>query len=164
MGWNARFYYCGIVCLFDFSEANFTIVFTWLFSWHKRSLVALKLLNGSWIQPWWCARNQAMLIYLFVTSLTLEGSSAHYFLLYAWFHLAITQYFRLFCRRLNVNFTEDAWTSGKCLTYLVNILAGAAEQCKRNESRGVFYQSLKIIRLRFIYLFVSLACTFKRHE
>ena len=46
------------------------------------------------------------------------------------------------------------WTSGKCLTYLVNILAGAAGQCKRNESRGVFYQSLKIIRLRFIYLFV----------
>jgi hypothetical protein len=29
------------------------------------------------------ARNQAMLIYLFVASLTLEGSIAHYFLLYA---------------------------------------------------------------------------------
>jgi len=56
------------------------------------------------------------------------------------------------------------WTSGKCLTYLVNILAGAAGQCKRNESRGEFYQSLKIIRLRFIYLFVSLAYTLKRHE
>ena len=37
------------------------------------------------------------------------------------------------------------WTSGKCLTYLVNNLAGAAEQCKRNESRGVFYQSSKIM-------------------
>ena len=33
-----------------------------------------------------------------------------------------------------------------------------------SESRGVFYQSLKIMRLRFIYLFVSLAYTFKRHE
>ena len=47
---------------------------------------------------------------------------------------------------------------------LVNVLAGAAGQCKRNESRGVFYQSLTIMRLRFIYLFVSLAYTFKRHE
>ena len=56
------------------------------------------------------------------------------------------------------------WTSGKCLIYLVNILVGAAGQYKRNESRGVFYQSLQIIRLRFIYLFVSLAYTLKRHE
>ena len=60
---------------------------------------------------------------------------------------------------------DRGWTSGKCLTYFVNILVGAAEQCKRNESRGVFYRSLKIIRLLFIYLFlVSLAYTFKRHE
>ena len=86
---------------------NFAIVFIWLLSWHKQSLVALKLLNGSWIQPWWCARNEVMLIYLSVTSLILEGSSAHYFLLYAWFYFAITQSFRLFCRRLNANLTED---------------------------------------------------------
>ena len=59
---------------------------------------------------------------------------------------------------------DRGWTSGKCLTYLVNILVGAAEQCKRNESRGVFYQSLTIMRLRYIYLLVSLAYTFKRHE
>ena len=55
------------------------------------------------------------------------------------------------------------WTSWKCLTCLVNVLAGTSGQCKRNESRGVFYQLLKIMRLRFIYLFVSLAYTFKRH-
>ena len=62
----------------------FFFFFTWLLSWHKRSLVVLKLLNGrSWIQQWWCARNQAMFIYLIVTSLFLEGSSAHCFLLYA---------------------------------------------------------------------------------
>ena len=30
---------------------------------------------------------------------------------------------------------------------------GAAGQCKWNELRGVFSQSLKIIQLRFIYLF-----------
>ena len=36
------------------------------------------------------------------------------------------------------------WTSWKCLTCLVNVLAGAAGQCKRNDSRGVFYQSLKL--------------------
>ena len=39
---------------------------------------------------------------------------------------------------------------------------GAAGQCKWNEPRGVFFQSLKIIRLRFIYFFclrVSLAYT-----
>ena len=97
-------YYCGIHhCLIIFIFfGNFAIVFIWLLSWHKQSLVALKLLNGSWIQPWWCAR-----IYLFVTSLTLEGCSAHYFLLYAWYNLAITQSFRSFCRRLNANFTED---------------------------------------------------------
>ena len=87
-----------------------------LWSWKK-------LLDGSWIQPKWCARNQAMLIYLVMTSLIFAGISAYCFLL----------------------------------------LAGAAGQCKRNESRGVFYQSLKIMRLRFIYLFVSLAYTFKRH-
>ena len=36
---------------YDLSEANFVIVFTLLFSWHKRSLVAPKLSNESWIQP-----------------------------------------------------------------------------------------------------------------
>jgi len=55
------------------------------------------------------------------------------------------------------------WTSWKCLTRLVNFLAGMAGQFKRNESRGVFYQLLKIMRLRYTYLFVSLAYTFKRH-
>ena len=47
------------------------------------------------------------LIYLFVTSLIVDGSSAHCFLLFAWYYLAITRSFRLFCRRLNANFTED---------------------------------------------------------
>ena len=36
---------------YDFLEANFAIAFTWLLFWHKRSLVALKLFNWSWIQP-----------------------------------------------------------------------------------------------------------------
>ena len=115
------FYYCGIVFYYVlllrhslfimiFLEANFAIDFTWLLSWHtwhKRSLVALKLLNWSWIQPRWCARNQATLISLIGTSLILDGRSAYCFLLYAWYYLAITQSFRLFCRRLNANFTED---------------------------------------------------------
>ena len=48
-----------------------------------------------------------MLIYLIVTSLILEGRSAHCFLSYARYYLAIAQSFRLFCRRLNANFTED---------------------------------------------------------
>ena len=36
-----------------------------------------------------------------------EAVHIAYFLLYAWYYLAITQSFRLFCRRLNANFTED---------------------------------------------------------
>ena len=32
---------------------------------------------------------------------------------------------------------------------------GGAGQCKRNESRAVFYQSLTIMRLQFIYLFIG---------
>ena len=108
--WNARLYYILLLphslFIMIFLEANFAIVFTWSLSLHKRSLVALKLLTWSWIQPWWRARNQAMLISLIVTSLILEGSSAHCFLLHAWYSLAITQSFRLFCRRLNANSTE----------------------------------------------------------
>jgi len=55
------------------------------------------------------------------------------------------------------------WTSWTCLTCLVNVHAAAAGQCKRNDSSGVFYQSLKTTRLRITYLFVWLAYTFKRH-
>ena len=110
------------------------------------------------------ARNQAMVIYLIVASLILERSSAHCFL------LAI--YMILFGNYAIVPFIMSSsqcqfyrrWTSWKCLTCLVNVLAGAAGQCKWNESRGVFYQSLKIMQLRFIYLFDSLAYPFKRHE
>ena len=43
-----------------------------------------------------CARNQAMLIYLVVTSLILVGSSAHCFRIYARYYLAITHSFLLF--------------------------------------------------------------------
>ena len=54
-----------------------------------------------------CARNQAMLIYLVVTSLILVGSNAHCFLQNARHYLAMTHSFLLFCRRLNANFEED---------------------------------------------------------
>jgi hypothetical protein len=43
---------------------------------------------------------------------------------------------------------------------LVERSTGAAGQCKWNEQRGVFSQSLKIIRLRFLYLIV---CLFRWH-
>ena len=95
-----------------------------------------------------CARNQAMLIYLIVTSLILVGSSAHCFLLYARYYLAITQSKCQFYRR---------WTSGKCLTWLVNVLAGAAGQWKRNESRGLFINRWKLCNCD---LFV---CLFRWH-
>ena len=144
---------------------NFVIIFTCLLRWQRQYLVVLKSLNGSWIQTWWSARNHAMLIYLVMTSFIFAGSSAECSLPYActilFGNCAIVPFI---LSSSNLCQFYRRWTSGKCLTYLVNILAGAAGQCKRNESRGVFYQSLKIIRLRFIYLFVSLAYTFKRHE
>ena len=49
----------------------------------------------------------AMLIYLVMTSLIFAGSSAYCFLLYARRYLATMLSFRLFCRRLIANFTED---------------------------------------------------------
>ncbi len=52
-------------------------------------------------------KNQAMLIYLVMTSLIFAGSSAQCFLPYAWCYLAIAQSFRLSCRCLNANFTWD---------------------------------------------------------
>jgi len=99
----------SFVC-YDFLEEKKNksrLFLTWLLSWHKQSLIKQKLLNGSWIQPWWCARNQAMPIYLVMTSLIFAGSSAYCFLLYARRYSAIMLSFRLFCRRLIANFTED---------------------------------------------------------
>ena len=99
------FYYCGRHrCLIILSFGNFAIVFTRLLRWQRQYLVVLKSLNGSWIQTWWCARNQAMLIYLVMTSLIFVGSSAYCFLRC---YLAIMSSFRLFCRRLIANSTED---------------------------------------------------------
>ena len=97
----------SIIAWLFLSFGNFAIVFTLLLPWHKQSLIVQKLLNGSWIQSWWCARNQAMLIYLVMTSLIFAGSSAYCFLLYARRYLAIMLSFRLFCSRLIANFTED---------------------------------------------------------
>ena len=98
-------HHCLIIIIFF---GNFVIVFTWLLYWHKQSLIVQKLLNGSWIQPKWCARNQAMLIYSVMTSLIFAGSSVYCFLLYARCYLPIMLSFRLFRRRLIANFTEDA--------------------------------------------------------
>ena len=91
-----------------------------------------------------CARNQAMLIYLIVASLILVGSSG------------CTLYSRI-CTILIGNYAivpiiwssskcqfYRRWTSGKCLTWLLNFLAGAAGQSKRNESRGVFINRWKL--------------------
>ena len=49
------------------------------------------------------------------------------------------------------------WTLWKCLTRLVNFLAGMAGQFKRNESRGVFYQLLKLCDCNI------LICLFRWH-
>ena len=92
-----------------FWKKNSRLFLTWLLSWHKQSLIRQQLLNGSWIQPWWCARNQAMLIYLVMAALIFAGSSAYCFLLYARRYLALMLSFRLFCRRLIANFTEDGF-------------------------------------------------------
>ena len=146
MGWNARFYYCGIVCLLWFclrEQISQLFLPDCLLPWHKRSLVALKLLNGSWIQSWWCARNQAMLIYLLVTSLTLEGSSVHYFLLYAWYYLAITQSFRLFCCRLNANFTEDGHRGNVWHTWWT-FLRGRLDNVNGMSQEGYFINRWKL--------------------
>ena len=77
------------------------------------------------------ASNQAMLIYLVVTSLILE--------------MDLMEMFDMLDERPT----------------------GAAGQWKWNEPRGVFYQSLKTMRLQFIYLFVCLFrwhTQIKRHE
>ena len=91
-----------------------------------------------------CARNQAMLIYLIVTSLILMGGKQ------------CTLFSRI-CTILIGNYAivpiilssskcqfYRRWTSGKCLTWLVNFLAGAAGQWKRNESRGEFINHWKL--------------------
>ena len=101
-------YYCGMHrCLIILSFGNLVIVFICLLRWQRQYQVVLKSLNGSWIQTWWSARNHAMLIYLVMTSLFFAGSSAECSLSYARFYLAMAQSFRLFCRRLNANFTGD---------------------------------------------------------
>ena len=56
-----------------------------------QNLDVLKSSNGSSIQSLWCAWNQAKFINLVVASLILAGSSAHWFLLYTRYYLAITQ-------------------------------------------------------------------------
>ena len=99
--------HASLLDYFYFLEISRLFLPTCLRRWQRQYLVVMKSLNGSWIQTWWCARNQAMLIYLVMTSLIFAGSRAYCFLLYARFYLAITQSFRLFCRSLIANFTED---------------------------------------------------------
>ena len=157
-------HYCGMHhCLIILSFGNFAIVFTWLLSRHKQSLIVQEIVEWNWIQPWWCARNQVMHAHLSSHDIidfrgkqcrVISPTCTNLFGNCAIVPFILSSSKCQFYRR---------WTSGICLTWLVNVLAGADGQCN-GMSRGVFYQSLKILRLRFIYLFVSLAYTFKIHE
>jgi hypothetical protein len=135
-------------------EANFAIVFTWLFSRHKRSLVVLKIVEWKMDTAMMMCK-KSIDDHLFNRDIidfggkqcTLFSPICRIFLFgnYAIVSYILSSSKCQFYRR---------WTSGKCLTCLMNALAGAAGQCKRIEPRGKLYQSLKIIRLRLIYSFV----------
>ena len=101
-------YYCGMNrCLIIFTFWKFRDCFYLL------DLLAKAISGRAEIVEWkldtdvMVCKNQAMLIYLVMTSLIFAGSSAQCFLPYARCYLAIAQSFRLSCRCLNANFTGD---------------------------------------------------------
>ena len=152
----------SLLLYYYFLEANFAIVITWLLSWLKRSLVALKLLNWSWIQPWWCGRNQMMLIYLIVTSSGAKQCT--------WFSLIFMILFgnyAIFPSILSLpkcQFTEDG-PGGNVWHVWWTFLRGRLGNVNGMSQEEYFINRWKLCDCDlFIYLFVSLAYTFKRHE
>ena len=120
------------------------IIFTCLLRWQRQYLVVLKSLNGSWIQTWWSARNHAMLIYLVMTSFIFAGSSAECSLPYActilFGNCAIVPFI---LSSSKCQFYRRS-TSGICLTWLVNVLAGADGQCNGMSQEENFINRWKL--------------------
>ena len=120
------------------------IVFTCLLRWQRQYLVVLKSLNGSWIQTWWSARNHAMHAHL----------SSHDIIDFRGKQCRVISptCTILFGNCANVPFILSSskcqfyrrWTSGICLTWLVNVLAGADRQCNGMSQEEYFINRCKL--------------------